>query len=73
MFLVSITASKRVSAVGMGRMEEGGRKGGGRKREKERKKKEKEKERGEDILQGWERRETNQKNPKFELKEAYLV
>ena len=41
----------------------------GERKEKRRRKKREET----SILQGWERRETNQKNPKFELKEAYLV
>lgn len=55
--------------MGMGRMEEGGRKEEGR--EKGRKKGKRERRRV--SLQGWEGKETNQKNPKFELKEACLV
>lgn len=58
----------------MGRMEEGRRKGGRKgKGEKERKKGEGKRERRRVSLQGWEGKETNQKNPKFELKEAGLV
>ena len=54
---------------------EGWRKEEGReeKREKERKKGEGKREKRRVSLQGWEGRETNQKNPKSELKEAYLV
>ena len=55
-------------------MEEGRRKGGRKgKGEKERKKGEGKRERRRVSLQGWEGKETNQKNPKFELKEAGLV
>lgn len=57
----------------MGRMEEGGRKEEGREEGREKGRKKGKRERRRVSLQGWEGKETNQKNPKFELKEACLV
>ena len=57
----------------MGRMEEGGWKEEGREEGREKGRKKGKRERRRVSLQGWEGKETNQKNPKFELKESCLV